>query len=115
MDFDVISKFLPLNVLILAIGVYFLSLVVKKIADPKVSKATMKRFLPLVPLVFGVGISFVPGVFPGLTIGGQIVNGLLATFAAAYLHEIVKKVFLGKFEIQDILTPDEDEEKKPEA
>lgn len=85
-----------LNVIFLGIGVYIVTLTLKRVfADKLNASRLLKRLFPLLPIVFGVGIAFFPGVFPSQSIGIKVVNGLVASFLASYLHSLVKKTALG--------------------
>ncbi len=53
-----------------------------------------KRFLPLVSLVFGIGLVFLSS--PVLSIGESIIAGIMVGLSAAGLFDIGRKTVAGK-------------------
>ena len=60
-----------------------------------------RRFLPIVPLILGIGGAFLPGVIGGedpVAWGSKFLVGLWAGFVAAHGRKIIKRMAIDKLD-----------------
>ena len=117
------GQLLNLNVVLIAVGAWFILWVLRKVWKGMDSNKIVKRLKPLYPAVLCQGIVWIPGALPAEpepTVGSRILMALWCGFLASIGYQLLKR-FLGQKGIElpdkpeDLLPSSDSEDNQPEA
>jgi len=117
------GQLLNLNVVLIAVGAWFVLWVLRKVWKGMDSNKVVKRLKPLYPAVLCQGIVWIPGALPAEpepTVGSRILMALWCGFLASIGYQLLKR-FLGQKGIElpdkpeDLLPSSDSEDDQPEA
>jgi len=92
------GQLLNLNVVLIAVGAWFILWVLRKVWKGMDSNKIVKRLKPLYPAVLCQGIVWIPGALPAEpepTVGSRILMALWCGFLASIGYQLLKR-FLGQ-------------------